>query len=91
VFGWAGGAVELWRRGAERALAISLVQLPRTNSLCGAMDAWYRAAWSPEEAESRPGGGEFSSSGRVAELSCEGVEVRVGIGPDRATAARLAG
>lgn len=92
VFGWAGGELELWRRGDERALAISLVELPGTGSLCGAVGAWYRAGW--PEATVTPGFGQaelaFAEPGRNAVLACPGREVRLGIGPDRAAAAALA-
>ncbi|MGI9020996.1 MAG: hypothetical protein ACR2G3_09840, partial [Solirubrobacterales bacterium] len=59
VFGWAGGELELWRRGGELALAISLAELPKTESLCGAVGAWYRG----ERAEGGGGGGEGAPVG----------------------------
>ncbi len=91
VFGWAGGEVELWRRGGERALAISLREIPGTDSLCGAVGAWYRAGW-PESALATDSAGvelTFTEPGRVAVLSCAGGEVRLGVAPDLAAASRL--
>lgn len=93
VFGWAGGELELWRRDEDLALAISLEELPETESLCGAVGAWYRAAWPEAAAEAgarAPVELEFDEPARSAVLSCEGSEVRLGVGPDRETASRLA-
>ena len=92
VFGWAGGAAELWRRGNERALSISMLELPGTNSLCGAVGAWYRAAWPEAEVTAGTGGVEltFTEPGRVGVLSCAGVTVKLGVAPDLAEASSLA-
>jgi hypothetical protein len=92
VAAWAGGELELWARGEDRAMAIALVQQPGTDVLCGAMGGWYRAGW--PEAEAGAGAGvvklEFTEPGRSAVLVCDGRDVRMGLAPDLATAARLA-
>lgn len=92
VFGWAGGEVALWGRGEERAMAISLLELPRTDSLCGAVGAWYRAGWPDSEVEAGNGAGEltFTEPGRVAVLACPGKTVQLGVAPDVGTASKLA-
>ncbi len=92
VFGWAGGRLEVWRRDSERALAISLVSLPGTDTLCGAVGEWYRAGWPESEVKSGAGNVEleFSEPGRAAVLACDGVEVRLGVAPSAAAAFSLA-
>jgi hypothetical protein len=91
VFGWAGGELELWERGDERALAIALAELEGTDTLCGAVGAWYRAGW--PEAQVEPGTApielEFTEPGRSAVLACTANEVRMGVAPDLETASRL--
>ena len=95
VAAWAGGEVELWGDRGERAIGISLLSQPETDILCGAMAAWYQGTRpEAETARSTEGGAEtisFSEPGRKAALSCSGDEVRMGIGPDEAVAASLAG
>jgi hypothetical protein len=92
VSGWAGGELELWVRGEERALAITLVELDGSDRLCAALGAWYRAGW--PEAAAAPGAGdvelEFAEPGRAAVLSCTAGGVRLGVAPDLATASTLA-
>lgn len=93
VFGWAGGELELWERGSERALAVALTELRGSERLCGALAAWYRAGWPEAEVEAgvAPVVLTFTEPDRHAVLACEGTEVRLGIGPDAATARALAG
>ena len=88
---WAGGELELWASGPDRALGIALAELPQAELLCGAMAAWYRAM-----SESSVSGGEradeelvFAASARSAVLACPGRQVRLGIAPDEATARLL--
>lgn len=95
VAAWAGGEVELWGDGDERALGISLLEQPETDLLCGAMAAWYRGT-RPQAESARTTDGEaetiaFSEPGRAAVLTCSGDEVRMGIAPDEAVASELAG
>lgn len=91
VAGWRGGEVELWERGDRRALGIALVADPGSG-LCGALSAWYGAAFPSEQQSAGPRGDvvEFSNSERAAILACRGRDVRLGIAPDRTTAARIA-
>ena len=92
VFGWAGGEVEMWRRGSDRALAIAVAQRPGAGSLCGALAAWYDAAW--PEAAVVPGAAPvkltFEQPERSAALACEGREARLTMAPDLKTALNLA-
>ncbi len=93
VASWAGGELELWARGAERALGISLVELPQAERLCGAMAAWYGAGH-PQATTDRPEQGGldavFSEPEQTAALSCRGDEIRMGIAPSQAAAVQLA-
>jgi hypothetical protein len=72
---WAGGEVELWRRGRERALGVALAQRGQANALCGAMAVWEEAAVPNELATA---------------VTCEGDEVRVGVAPTGGEAQRIA-
>ncbi len=92
VAAWAGGELELWANGEERALAIALAQQRGTDVLCGAIGAWYRAGWPQATAAAgeSPVKLEFTEPGRSAVLACEGGDVRLGVAPDLATASRLA-
>jgi hypothetical protein len=93
VAAWAGGELELWARGDERALGIALVESSSERGLCGALGAWYQAA--NPGAVSKPGDAaavqlEFSEAGRSAVLVCAERQVRLGIAPDPVTALHLA-
>ena len=91
VAGWRGGELELWQQAGERALGIALVADPGSG-LCGSMSAWYESAFPSEQQPAGARGDvvEFSNSGQAAVLACHGRDVRMGIAPDRTTAARLA-
>ena len=90
---WAGGEVELWGDGEERALGIALVERPGAEGLCAALAAWYRAANPSAEAlETQTEGLEtvLTDPGQAAALGCSGDEVRMGIAPDAGAATALA-
>ena len=72
---WAGGEVELWGHGIERALGMGLVQRDGVRTLCGAMAVWARRA---------------VSIVRETDVECDGAEVRIGIAPTPAEARRIA-
>jgi hypothetical protein len=93
VAGWAGGELELWARGEERALGVALAEQPGTKGICGALGAWYGAA--NPGASVAPGSRDavelsFEEPGRAAVLACPGRRARMGIGPDARIALRLA-
>jgi hypothetical protein len=88
---WAGGEMHLWTRGEDSALGVALAQRPGEPPLCDAVARWYGAAFTGE------GGGpradeELALDGEAqdAVLRCPGSEIRLGIGPDLATARALA-
>jgi hypothetical protein len=87
---WSGGEMHLWRRGEDSALGVSLVQRPGEAPLCDAMARWYGAAFQglnggPRANERLALDGETQD----AVMRCPGDEVRLGIGPDLATARAL--
>lgn len=91
---WRGGELELWARGRESALGISLVEAGGTNLLCGGLAGWYIARFPDADRElsdAAPDAIAFRQPGRTAILTCEGREVRMGIAPDEETARRVAG
>lgn len=86
---WRGGAIELWARNADRALAMSFAQ-SADGSLCEALIAWYAAA-NPDSELSREGTTtSFAEPGRFAAIDCAETQIRLGIAPDDVTAQSLA-
>lgn len=81
---WRGGEVSLWAQGEDSALALVLSGA----GLCDPVTAWWQAAADGEAGQ--PMGGEAASGGTLdgswGVVRCEGDDVRVGIGPDPATA-----
>ncbi|MDP9022001.1 MAG: hypothetical protein M3N57_04715 [Actinomycetota bacterium] len=82
---WRGGEVVLFTDGGRSAVAMAL---EGETGLCAAVGEWYAAAFGPGRGSQ--GRTEFEGASQDAVLSCEGPEVRLGIGPDLATAAALA-
>jgi hypothetical protein len=72
---WAGGDVELWGRGDERALGAALVQRDGVRTLCGAMAAWAEDGPPPDS---------------ETDVACDGPRVRMGIAPTVGEAQRIA-
>jgi hypothetical protein len=89
--GWAGGEMHLWARGEESALGVALAQRAGEPRLCESIASWYRAAFGSVPAGQRPGE-TLAVDGETqdAVMRCPGGEVRLGIGPDLATAQALA-
>jgi hypothetical protein len=88
---WAGGEMHLWTQGLQSALGIALVQREGESSLCESVGRWYEAAF--EGRAQDPADGEtlaVDGDRQDAVLRCSGTEVRLGIGPDLATARDLA-
>lgn len=87
---WRGGEVELWRNGDGSAVGISLSERAG-GSLCGAMVAWYGAAF-PSSALSGDGSTTtFEGPDGFATIACAPGSVRLGIGPDAEVTSTLAG
>ena len=87
---WRGGGFALWEDGRRAALGISLATSPG-GELCGAMIAWYSASRPEATLEVDGATSRFSDPERAAAITCEGLAIRLGIGPDAAVAAALAG
>jgi hypothetical protein len=90
--GWAGGEVHVWGRRSDRAVGLALVQRSGEESLCQSLTEWHGAAF-PDADAVDTGPGEVvaaTGEGHVVVLACGGSEVRLGIGPDIATARSLA-
>jgi hypothetical protein len=88
--GWAGGEMHLWRRGRDSALGVIVAQRPGEPPLCDAVARWYGASFTgknggPRADEKLALDGETQD----AVVKCPGSEVRLGIGPDLATARSL--
>ena len=77
---WAGGVVEMWTRGPETALDITLVDRAEGGSLCDSMREWY-SRLDPADAESRSEAILVADGAdQDAVLSCKGDRVNLGIG-----------
>jgi hypothetical protein len=89
---WAGGEVHLWTNGATSAVGVALVDRTGNGTLCGAVARWYRAAFPHDRAAEQRPGETLANDGPAqdAVLRCDGRDVRLGIGPDLATARTLA-
>ena len=84
---WGGGRVAVWTRGADVALAITLVQRDGASGLCDSVAEWYDAAFDDDSDAGQRAGEELALDGsQDAALVCSANEVRLGIGPDLATA-----
>lgn len=87
--GWGGGRIAGWRRGAQRAVALSLVfdDADEARQACAAIPQWYSRAGA-----GAPVGQATQTGDRDAfAQTCSGPTVMVGLAPDGATASRLAG
>jgi hypothetical protein len=85
---WAGGTVRLLTRGQDNVVSIALVQRPGERDLCGSIVDWYRAAFPgdaevPTEPDERIA---VDGTAQDAVVICADDEVRLGIGPDLASA-----
>jgi hypothetical protein len=93
VAAWGGGELELWTRGDSSALGVSLAEAETGAQLCGAIVAWYTAAF-PEVRLRAPAAGEAlvaDGDRQDAVVGCGDDEVHLGIAPALALARRLAG
>lgn len=88
---WAGGELALWTDGDRSALGVALVDTDDDGGLCAAVDRWYEASFDGDRRSEGGGAVVFAGGAQTAVLRCEGREVRLGIGPDEATAATLVG
>jgi hypothetical protein len=88
---WAGGEMVLATDAERSALGISLVDRADGLALCDAVDRWYGSSFGDDQRTLDGDTATYAAPGRVAVLSCDGRDVRLGIGPDQETAARLAG
>ncbi len=85
--GWAGGEMQLWTRGPETALGIALAERTGSDDLCLSVKEWYGSAFQGDS-ERETVDGDFRADGdrQDAVIACSADEVRMGIGPDLATA-----
>jgi hypothetical protein len=87
---WAGGAINLWTRGPDSAVALLLLDRPGGTSLCQAVSDWYRQAFpDDEEHVDEPRALVADGPRQDAVLTCVGDEVRLGIAPQVRTAAAV--
>ena len=87
---WAGGEMVLATNADHSALGVSLVDRADGMVLCDAVERWYDASFDDERTVDGTTA-TYEAADRVAVLSCDGRDVRLGIGPDHQTAAALVG
>jgi hypothetical protein len=89
---WGGGELRLWRRGPATGVGIALAERDGHDVLCSAVSHWYAAAFPGANPRgSATGRGLLLDGSRQdAAVICDGDQIRLGIGPDPATARRLA-
>ena len=91
---WSGGQAQVWSRGNDTAVGISLVDSEEgSDTLCDSMVSWELAAF-PDHDVIDPTGQEelaHTGNGRAAIVVCDGSSVLIGIGPDLAIARSVAG
>ena len=93
ISGWAGDRIVLWQRGegesSESALSMSIVD--EGGTLCGALIAWYGAAFPDAELGREGDTTTFAGDEQAAAIRCEGEAIGVGIAPSAPLAATLSG
>lgn len=89
VRAWDGGEVLVATRGDDTAVGLALVDGSASGALCRAVDTWYGASFDDDVRSATGGTVTFDGGRQAAVLECRGDEVRLGIGPDPATAAAL--
>jgi hypothetical protein len=88
---WAGGELRLWTDGGRSAVGVAVEERGDGEVLCSATSRWYAAAFPDARASgSAQGQGLLFDGDQDAALVCSGHEIRLGIGPDLATARALA-
>lgn len=86
---WAGGELRSWTAGDRTALAVALVERADARpALCATITTWYAAAFPGGRSVPGEAGEELAVDGprQDAVVRCSSAEVRLGIGPDLATA-----
>jgi hypothetical protein len=92
VAGWDGGQSTIWTRGDETAVGLTFAQRPDERRLCDSVTAWYEAAFpEPEAADVQDAELARDGQRQDAVVRCGDAGVRLGIGPDLATARAVAG
>jgi len=91
ISGWAGDRIALWQRGegdsAQSALSMSIVD--EGGTLCGALVAWYGAAFPDAELGRDGDTTTFAGDDSHAAIRCDGESIAMGIAPTAALAATL--
>jgi hypothetical protein len=87
---WTGGELTLWTRGEAVAIGVAFTQRQAGGPLCDSVTTWYQQAF-PDSTDSPPRTGErlVRQGTQSAVVACDGTDVRLGIGPDVATARAL--
>jgi hypothetical protein len=90
VAAWAGGAVDVWSQGRDTSLALRLFER-RGGDLCESVADWYGASFEGDsETPTRPSeAAAWRGATQSAVVTCPKTEVRVGVGPNLATARQV--
>jgi hypothetical protein len=88
---WGGGELVLSTDGPRSALSVSLVDRSADGALCDVVDGWYEASFGDDTRTATADAVTFDGGAQAAALRCADGSVRLGIGPDLATATALLG
>jgi hypothetical protein len=90
---WAGGAISVFTRQQESAVAVRVAQRRASGDMCASIAQWYDAAFT-DDSTAQPHAQRallFEGGSQTAVLSCRDDEVRLGIAAAERIAAQLAG
>ena len=90
---WTGGELTVWTDGDDTAVGVALTQQEHDGPLCDAVTTWYERAF-PEATDAPTRRTERlvrEGPQQTAVVTCDGVDVRLGIASDLSTARALAG
>ncbi len=88
---WAGSEATVWERGDDVAIGLAFAEHGDADgpTLCQSFQEWYPRAFPDDDVEDATDGLVAIGAGRVAVIRCANNTVRIGIGPDAATAAAI--
>jgi hypothetical protein len=88
---WAGSEATVWERGDDTAIGLAFAEHGHADgpTLCQSFQEWYPRAFPDDDVEDATDGLVAIGNGRVAVIRCANDTVRIGIGPDAATAAAI--
>lgn len=87
IAAWSGGAIRVWGHGRDTVLALRLTQR-RSGDLCASIVEWYKTSFDDDSEAPAKTSEEaaFDGGAQSAAIACPQNEIRLGVGPNLATA-----